>query len=121
MPATAGTLPTHTPLFVALLASVVVIVGALAFFPALALGPIVEELQFFFFREIGMATYFSQVLLKGGDRHYRRSINLAFLRGAQFERGHRLVRHFIRRAEDFWLKDFFLSFFVTFRHTSRRL
>jgi len=46
VPATAGTLPTHTPLFVVLLASVVVIVGALAFFPALALGPIVEELQF---------------------------------------------------------------------------
>ncbi len=46
VPATAGTLPTHTPLFVALLASVVVIVGALAFFPALALGPIVEELRF---------------------------------------------------------------------------
>ncbi len=46
VPATAGTLPTHTPLFVGLLAAVVVIVGALAFFPALALGPIVEELQF---------------------------------------------------------------------------
>ncbi len=46
IPAGAGTLPTHTPLFVVLLASVVVIVGALAFFPALALGPIVEELQF---------------------------------------------------------------------------
>ncbi|HTW75282.1 MAG TPA: potassium-transporting ATPase subunit KdpA [Steroidobacteraceae bacterium] len=46
IPAGAGTLPTHTPLFVALLASVVVIVGALAFFPGLALGPIVEELQF---------------------------------------------------------------------------
>ncbi|MGH8232276.1 MAG: potassium-transporting ATPase subunit KdpA [Steroidobacteraceae bacterium] len=42
----AGTLPTHTPLFVVLLASTVLIVGALAFFPALALGPIVEELQF---------------------------------------------------------------------------
>ncbi|CBE67492.1 MAG: potassium-transporting ATPase subunit KdpA [Candidatus Methylomirabilis oxygeniifera] len=39
-----GTLPTHTPLFVALLISVVVIVGALTFFPALALGPIVEHL-----------------------------------------------------------------------------
>ena len=37
---------THTPLFVGLLAAVMVIVGALAFFPALALGPIVEELQF---------------------------------------------------------------------------
>jgi potassium-transporting ATPase potassium-binding subunit len=46
VPAGAGTLPTHTPLFVMLLAAVVVIVGALAFFPALALGPIVEELQF---------------------------------------------------------------------------
>jgi K+-transporting ATPase ATPase A chain len=46
VPATVGTLPTHTALFVALLASVIVIVGALAFFPALALGPIVEELQF---------------------------------------------------------------------------
>ncbi len=41
----AGTLPTHTPLFVVLLLSVVLIVGALAFFPALALGPIVEHLQ----------------------------------------------------------------------------
>jgi K+-transporting ATPase ATPase A chain len=46
VPAGAGTLPTHTPLFVVLLAATVVIVGALAFFPALALGPIVEELQF---------------------------------------------------------------------------
>jgi K+-transporting ATPase ATPase A chain len=46
VPASAGTLPTHTPLFVVLLVSTVVIVGALAFFPALALGPIVEELQF---------------------------------------------------------------------------
>jgi potassium-transporting ATPase potassium-binding subunit len=44
-PAGAGTLPTHTPLFVVLLASVVVIVGALTFIPALALGPIVEQLQ----------------------------------------------------------------------------
>jgi K+-transporting ATPase ATPase A chain len=46
VPAGAGTLATHTPLFVALLAATVVVVGALAFFPALALGPIVEELQF---------------------------------------------------------------------------
>jgi K+-transporting ATPase ATPase A chain len=46
VPAGAGTLATHTALFVVLLASTVVIVGALAFFPALALGPIVEELQF---------------------------------------------------------------------------
>ena len=40
-----GTLPTHTPLFVVLLASVVIIVGALTFIPALALGPVVEHLQ----------------------------------------------------------------------------
>jgi K+-transporting ATPase ATPase A chain len=39
-----GTLPTHTPLFVGLLIGVVVLVGALAFVPALALGPIVEHL-----------------------------------------------------------------------------
>ncbi len=42
-PPGAGTLPTHTPLFVVLLISVVVIVGALSFIPALALGPIVEH------------------------------------------------------------------------------
>ena len=44
VPASAGHLPTHTPLFVGLLVGVVVIVGALTFFPALALGPIVEHL-----------------------------------------------------------------------------
>jgi K+-transporting ATPase ATPase A chain len=44
VPSGAGTLPTHTPLFVVLLVAVVVIVGALSFFPALALGPIVEQL-----------------------------------------------------------------------------
>ena len=43
--ASAGTLPTHTPLFVALLVAVVIIVGALSFFPALALGPVVEHLM----------------------------------------------------------------------------
>jgi potassium-transporting ATPase potassium-binding subunit len=45
VPAGPGTLPTHTPLFVVLLASVVVMVGALTFLPALALGPVVEELM----------------------------------------------------------------------------
>jgi len=45
VPPGAGTLPTHTPLFVALLIGVVVIVGALTFIPALALGPIVEHLM----------------------------------------------------------------------------
>ena len=45
VPAGAGTLPTHTPLFVVLLIGVVMIVGALTFLPALALGPIVEQLD----------------------------------------------------------------------------
>jgi K+-transporting ATPase ATPase A chain len=40
----AGTLPTHTPLFIAWLIAIVLIVGALNFLPALALGPIVEHL-----------------------------------------------------------------------------
>ena len=44
-PVSAGTLPTHTPLFVVLLAGIVVLVGALTFVPALALGPIAEHLQ----------------------------------------------------------------------------
>ena len=43
VPVSAGTFPTHGPLFVVLLVGVVVIVGALTFFPALALGPIVEH------------------------------------------------------------------------------
>jgi len=42
-PATSGTLPTHGALFVSLLIGTVVIVGALTFFPALSLGPIVEH------------------------------------------------------------------------------
>ncbi|MFL6263824.1 MAG: potassium-transporting ATPase subunit KdpA [Thermoanaerobaculia bacterium] len=45
VPVSPGTLPTHTPLFVVLLIGTVVLVGALTFFPALALGPIVEHLQ----------------------------------------------------------------------------
>jgi K+-transporting ATPase ATPase A chain len=45
VPASSGTMPTHTPLFVSLLIGTVVIVGALAFIPALALGPIVEHLM----------------------------------------------------------------------------
>ena len=44
-PASAGTLPTHTPLFVVLLVGAVILVGALTFVPALALGPIVEHLM----------------------------------------------------------------------------
>lgn len=45
VPAGLGTLPTHTPLFVALLIGTVLLVGALTFVPALALGPVVEHLQ----------------------------------------------------------------------------
>jgi len=47
VPVSSGTLPTHTPLFVILLAGVVVIVGALTYVPALALGPIIEHLKMF--------------------------------------------------------------------------
>ena len=43
--ATAGTLPTHGPLFVVLLLGTVVLVGALTYVPALALGPVVEHLM----------------------------------------------------------------------------
>jgi len=43
-PETAGTFPVTTPLFVVLLVGVIIIVGALTFFPALSLGPIVEHL-----------------------------------------------------------------------------
>jgi K+-transporting ATPase ATPase A chain len=45
VPVTAGTLPTHNPLFVFWLIAVVVIVGALSFLPALSLGPIAEHLM----------------------------------------------------------------------------
>lgn len=44
IPVSAGTMPTHTPLFIAWLIGVVIIVGALSFLPALALGPIVQQL-----------------------------------------------------------------------------
>jgi K+-transporting ATPase ATPase A chain len=45
VPTTSGTLPTHTPLFGILVTGVVVIVAGLTFFPALALGPILEHLS----------------------------------------------------------------------------
>jgi len=44
---TLGTLPTHGPLFIALLVGTVVLVGALTYVPALALGPVIEQLQLF--------------------------------------------------------------------------
>jgi K+-transporting ATPase ATPase A chain len=44
VPATAGTLPTHRPLFVGMLVGVVLIVAGLTYFPALALGPLAEGL-----------------------------------------------------------------------------
>jgi potassium-transporting ATPase potassium-binding subunit len=45
IPTTQGTLPTHTPLFIFFLVMVVLVIGALVFFPALALGPVVEHLM----------------------------------------------------------------------------
>ena len=47
VPAGLGTLPTDTPLFVAMLVGTVIIIGALTFIPALALGPIVEHLMLY--------------------------------------------------------------------------
>lgn len=47
VPAGTGTLPTHTPLFIAWVIGVIIIVGSLSFLPALALGPIVEQLMLF--------------------------------------------------------------------------
>ena len=44
VPTGKGTLPTHTPLFVGWLLAVVLVVGALSFLPALALGPIIQQL-----------------------------------------------------------------------------
>jgi len=46
IPVTTGTMPTHGPLFVVLLIGTVLLVGLLTFVPALALGPIVEQLMF---------------------------------------------------------------------------
>jgi len=46
-PAGAGTLPTHTPLFIGWLIAVIMIVGALSFIPALSRGPIVEHVMIF--------------------------------------------------------------------------
>jgi len=43
VPASAGTFPTHGPVFVGLVVGVILIVGGLTFFPALALGPLVEH------------------------------------------------------------------------------
>ncbi|NYE36230.1 K+-transporting ATPase ATPase A chain [Nocardioides cavernae] len=44
VPATAGTLPTHTPLFVGMLVGVILVMTGLTYFPSLALGPIAEAL-----------------------------------------------------------------------------
>ena len=43
VPVSAGTLPTHTPLFIAVLVGIVVLVGVLTYVPALALGPVAEH------------------------------------------------------------------------------
>lgn len=48
VPVTAGTLRTNTPLFTGILMMIILVVGALTFFPALALGPIAEHLAMYF-------------------------------------------------------------------------
>lgn len=47
VPSSAGTLPTHTPLFASLLIGLIVILGVLTYVPALALGPVVEHMHLF--------------------------------------------------------------------------
>lgn len=47
VPVTEGSFPTHGPIFVVLLMGIILILGALTYFPALALGPILEHLQMF--------------------------------------------------------------------------
>ena len=44
-PNSAGTMPTHTPLFTSMLVGIVVLIGVLTYIPALALGPIAEHLK----------------------------------------------------------------------------
>ena len=44
VPPSSGTLPTHGPLFISLVMGIILVVGGLTFFPALALGPVVEHL-----------------------------------------------------------------------------
>jgi K+-transporting ATPase ATPase A chain len=56
VPVTAGTFPTSGGLFVGLLVGTIIIVGALTFFPALSLGPIVEHLQMIHGRLFSMTT-----------------------------------------------------------------
>jgi len=43
VPSSSGTFPTHGALFVGLLVGTVIVIGALTFFPALSLGPLVEH------------------------------------------------------------------------------
>ena len=62
VPVTAGTLPTHGPLFVVLLIGSVLLVGVLNFVPALALGPVVEHLMLFAAEVSAMAIHPHRVL-----------------------------------------------------------
>jgi K+-transporting ATPase ATPase A chain len=52
VPPSKGTLPTHTPLFILFLVGTVLLVGALTYFPALALGPVAEHLMMVSYRRI---------------------------------------------------------------------
>ncbi len=45
IPASAGTLPTHTPIFTGMLVAVILLVGVLTYVPVLALGPVAEHLR----------------------------------------------------------------------------
>ncbi len=92
IPATAGTFPTHGPLFVGLLVGTVLIVGALTFFPALSLGPIVEHYL------MHSGKLFSMMLLPRLELDYVYSMtNTATPKAARMRR-RTIRRRFCRRS-----------------------
>ena len=78
LPVTAGTMPTHGPLFVVLLIGTVLLVGLLNYVPALALGPVVEHLML----------WLSEVSATAGNHHDKRQDLLPVRPGAG-QAGHR--------------------------------
>ena len=71
VPPSLGTFPVTTPLFTALLVGVILIVGALTFFPALSLGPIVEHFMMNARTGVLMATHKHKIHLGSADRAAR--------------------------------------------------
>ncbi len=107
IPATSGTFPTHGPLFVGLLVGTVIIVGALTFFPALSLGPIVEHFLMHEGKLFSLISGRSLELARCPRRHTRTSRTP---RRHCFRRGWRARgRCSIRRSCGARLKDSFVK------------